>query len=187
MQYLNSAQLSQFHDAFTAMCEKHATTKNIERWAFPHGVIDCDTYSFDTKYGTMYISHDDFIELQRWWIPTGLESQAFASELAIAFEMNIPKARNMHLSVHHAIEDNRKVHVLHKGKFTVGHGAVSMNEFFDHYRKKPGRWPVIHLGFYEYLELGLVSLPMTDNEFVILLESLSGFAHYIPGFKDNHR
>ena len=187
MRYLNSDELSQFHDAFLTMCEKHATTKDEWGWGFPTGVIDCDTYSLETQKGTMYIGHEDFDKERRWWIPIGLESQAFGNELAIAFEMNIPKARNMHLSVHYTIDDNQKVHVLHKGKFTVGHGAVSMYEFFDYYKKNPGKWPVINFSFYEYLELGKVSLPIPDNEFLTLVESLAEFADYIPGFKDKYR
>jgi len=187
MRYLNSEELSQFHDAFLAMCEKHAITKDEWGWGFPTGVIHCDTYSFETKKGTMYIGHEDFDKERRWWIPIGLESQAFGNELAIAFEMNMPKARNMHLSVHYAADDDNRIHILDKGKFTVGHSAVSMNEFFNYYRKNPGRWPVINFSYYNYIELGKVSLPMTDDEFLGFLESLAGFANYIPGFKDNYR
>jgi len=187
MRYLNSSQLSQFHDAFLAMCEKHATTKNVESWGFPTGVIDCDTYSFDTRQGTLYIGHDDTVAESRWWIPIGLESQAFGSELAIVFEMNIPKERNMHLSVHYTVDDNQKVHILHKGKFTVGHGSTSMSEFFDYYREHPGRWPIVAVNFQEYLELAKVSLPIKDSEFRSLLESLAEFARYIPDFKVKYR
>lgn len=187
MRYANNSELSQFHDAFLAMCEKHATTKNEEGWGFPTGVIYCDTYSFNTQQGAMHIGHDDFIEEQRWWLPIGLESQAYVNEFAIAFEMNIPRTKNMHVSIHYTIDDNQTVHILHKGKFAVGHSSVSMNEFFSYYRKNPGKWPVIGFFGYDYLELGKVSLSITDDEFLGLLESLAEFAKYIPGFKDNHR
>lgn len=187
MRYLNSDELSQFHDAFLKMCKKHAITKDEWGWGFPTGVIHCDTYSFKTRKGTTYIGHEDFDKEGRWWIPIGLEMQAFGSELAIAYEMNIPKARNMHLSVHYVADDDNRIHILHKGKFTVGHRAVSMNEFFNYYRKNPGRWPVINFSGYEYLELGTGSRPITDDEFLGLLESLAEFADYIPGFKHGYR
>lgn len=187
MRYANSAELSQFHDAFLAMCEKHATAKDEEGWGFPTGVIYCDTYSFTTGQGTLHIGHDATVTETRWWIPIGLESQAYVNELAIAFEMNIPKTRNMHLSVHYAIDDDNLIHILHKGKVTVGHSAVSMYKFFNYYQNHPGRWPVISFSGYSYLKLGKVRLPITDDEFLGLLESLAEFANYIPGFKDNYR
>lgn len=187
MRYLNSDELSQFHDAFLAMCEKHATTKDKRGWGFPTGIIDCDTYSFNTKQGTLYIGHSEEVVDNRWWIPIGLESQAFGSELAIAFEMNIPKARNMHLSVHYTVDDSNRTHILHKGKVTVGRSAVSMSKFFDYYRKNPGKWPLVNFSHYEYLELGRVSLSITDDEFLGLLESLAEFADYIQRFKGNYR
>jgi len=187
MRYLNSDELSQFHDAFLGMCEKHASTKDEWAWGFPTGIIDCDTYSFNTKQGTLYIGHSEEVVDNRWWIPIGLESQAFGSELAIAFEMNIPKERSMHLSVHYTLDDSNRTHILHKGKVTVGHGAVSMSEFFDYYRKNPGKWQVTSFNFYNYVELGRVSHPITDNEFLSLVESLSEFADYIQRFKGNYR
>ena len=187
MRYLNSSELSQFHDSFMAMCEKHATKRDEEGWGFPSGIIDCDTYSFNTQQGMIYIGHSATVVENRWWIPISLESQAYVNELAIAFEMNIPKARNMHLSVHYAIDDDNCIHILHKGKLTVGHSSVSMYKFFNYYRNNPGKWPAISFFGYEYLELGKVSLPITDDEFLGLLESLAGFANYIPGFKDNYR
>ena len=187
MRYLNSSELSQSHNAFLAMCQKHAISQNVESWGFPTGVIDCDTYSFNAKQGILYIGHSDEVADNRWWIPIGLESQAFGNELAIAFEMNIPRTRNMHLSVHYAIDDDSCIHILHKGKVTVGHSSVSMSEFFSYYQKHPGRWPIISFYGYEYLELGKVSVPITDNEFLDLLESLSVFADYIPGFKYHYR
>jgi len=64
---------------------------------------------------------------------------------------------------------------------------VSMHEFFSYYQPNPGRWPVISFSSYKYLGLRKVSLPITDDEFLSLLESLAGFASYIPGFKDNYR
>ena len=186
MQYANSAELSRFHDAFLTMCEKHAATRDEEEWGFPSGIIDCDTYSFNTEQGMMYIGHSDTVVENRWWIPIGLESQAYINELAIAFEMNIPRTENLHLSVHYAIDDNNYIHILHKGKVTARYG-LRMEEFFNYYRNNPGRWPVISFFGYDYLELGKVSLPITDDEFLGLLESLAGFANYIPGFKDNYR
>jgi len=187
MYYLNNSQLSQFHDAFLAMCEKHGTAKNVEGWGFPTGVIDCDTYSFDTKQGTLYIGHDDAVAENRWWIPIGLESQAYGNELAIAFEMNIPRTRNMHLSVHFAIDDDNRIHILHKGKFTVGHGSVSMDDFFAYYRKNPGKWRLIKFNYYDYLVLGEVNLILTDTDSAELLDSLAEFARYIQKFKSIYR
>ena len=187
MRYVNSDELSCFHDAFLAMCEKHAITKGQQAWGFPSGVICCDTYSFNTEQRVMYIGHKDFVRERTWWIPIGLESQAYVNELAIAFEMNIQRTKTMHLSVHYGIDDDNGVRILHKGKVTVGHGAVSMHEFLSCYRNNPGRWPVISFSSYKYLGLRKVSLPITDDEFVSLLESLAGFASYIPGFKENYR
>ncbi len=188
MRYLNSPELAQFHDAFMAMCQKHATARSLEGWGFPTGVIDCDTYSFDTKHGTLYIGHDDFQEKQRWWVPISLEKdQIYVTQLTIAFEMCIPKTYNRYLSVHYVIDADGKVHILHKGKFTIGHSSASMSEFFDYYRKHPGQWTVVNVNFQEYLELGKVSLPIVDNEFLDLKESLAGFADYIPGFKYQYR
>ena len=187
MRYLNNSELSQFHAAFLGMCEKHDINKDEEGWGYPTGVIYCDTYSFDTKQGTMYIGHDDFIEKERWWIPIGLEEQVFVTELAISFEMCIPKTDNRYLSVHYTIDDNKTVHILHKGKFTVGHGSVRMYEFFSYYQNNPGRWPVISFSGYNYLELGVVNLALTDAEFVGLLDSLADFADYIPDFKMRYR
>jgi hypothetical protein len=187
MRYLNSTELSQFHDAFLAMCERHATAQNEEGWGFPTGVIYCDTYSFTIRQNTLYIGHDATVAEDRWWIPIGLESQAYINELAIAFEMNIPRTTNMRLSVHYGVEDNRRIHILHKGKVTVGHGSLGMSEFFSYYRNNPGRWPIIRFYVYEYLGLGQVSLPITDGEFLGLVESLAEFASYISAFKDNYR
>jgi len=169
------------------MCEKHGTVAGQRRWGFPSGGIDCDTYFFNTAQGTMYLAHADFVREARWWIPIGLQTQQTVSDLTIAFEMNIPKQRNMYVSVHYAIDDDNRVHILHKGKVTVGHGSVSMDEFFRYYRNNPGRWPAINFSVYEYLELGKVSIPITDDEFLGLLESLAAFADYMPGFKDNYR
>jgi hypothetical protein len=85
------------------------------------------------------------------------------------------------------IDDNKTVHILHKGKFTVGHGSVSMYEFFDYYRENPGKWSLINFNFQNYLELGKVNLVLTDNDFRGLLDSLAEFARYIPAFKDKYR
>ncbi len=186
MRYLNSSELSQFHDSFMAMCEKHATTKDEEGWGFPGGVHDCDTYSFNIGSGILKIGHSNTIVANRWWIPLSLESQAYVFELAIAFEMNIPKTHNMHVSIHYAINDDNEVHILHKGKVTARHG-LSMYDFFEYYRKNPGRWPVISFSGYEYLELGKINMVITDIGFKGLLDSLADFAKYIPGFKDKYR
>ena len=187
MRYLNSLELSQFHDVLLKMFQKHATNVGKKNWGHPHGIDYCDTYSFNTKCGTLYIGHDDYVQEERWWIPIVLEEQISGDQLSIAFEMNIPKTRNMRLSVHYAIDDDNIVHILHKGKVTVGHGAVSMRKFFSYYQNNPGRWQVIRFSGYEYLELGEVSLPITDDEFLGLLKSLAEFANYVPGFKDNYR
>jgi hypothetical protein len=187
MRYANNAELSQFHDAFLAMCEKHAVAKDEDEWGYPHGVTYCDTFSFNTKHGTMYIGHDDLTEKNRWWIPIGLEEQIVWDYLSISFEMCIPKTRNMRVSIHYALDDNNIVHILHKGKFTVGHGSVSMDDFFNYYRRNPGRWQVISFNYQDYLELGKVSLVINYAEFLDLLESLAEFANYIAGFKDNYR
>lgn len=187
MRYLNSSELSKFHDALLNMFEKHATNIGEDSWGFPSGILYCDTYSFNTKYGTLYVGHDDFIEEKRWWIPITLEEQAYGDQLPIAFEMNIPKTRNMHVSVHYVIDDNNIVHILHKGKFTVGHGSVCMSEFFDYYRKKPGKWQLMKFSYYEYLVLGKVNLVLADTDFTQLLDSLAEFARYIPDFKIKYR
>ena len=187
MRYLNSLELSQFHDALLKMVQKHATNVGEDSWGYPSGVHYCDTYSFNTKYGTLYMGHDDFIEEKRWWVPIALEEQISGHQLPIAFEMCIPKTRNMHVSVHYAIDDNNIVHILHKGKFTVGHGSVSMWEFFDYYRKNRGKWQLIKFNYYDYLVLGKVNLVITDTDFAELLESLAEFARYIPNYKSNYR
>ena len=93
----------------------------------------------------------------------------------------------MRLSVHYAIDENNIVHILHKGKFTVRHGSVSMWKFFDYYRKSRGKWQLIHWNNHDYLVLGKVNLAVTDAEFAELLDSLAEFARYIPDFKINYR
>jgi hypothetical protein len=187
MRYLNSTELSQFHDVLLIMFKKHATEQGEEGWGYPTGIHYCDTYSFNTKHGTMYIGHDDFIPEARWWIPIGLEEQRVADWLTISFEMCIPKTENRYISVHYTIDDNNIIHILHKGKFTVGHGSVNMFEFFDYYQKNPGKWPLIKYNYYDYLEIGRVNLALTDADFVGLLDSLAEFARYIPDFKNNYR
>jgi hypothetical protein len=187
MRYLNSSELSQFHDALLGMCDKHATNKGEEGWGYPTGVHYCDTYSFDSKFGLLYIGHDDFIAEKRWWIPVALEEQVSGEQLPISFEMCIPKTENRYVSVHYTVDDNKIVHILHKGKFTVGHGSVSMYDFFNYYRKIPGKWQLINFYGYDYLELGRVNLILTDVDFVGLLDSLAEFARYIPDFKIRYR
>jgi len=188
MKYLSNSQLSQFHDALVDMFNKHATKKQEDEWGYPSGVLYCDTYTFNTKHGLLNIGHHDLIAEKRWWIPLVLEEQISGDQLPIAFEMCIPKTKNMHVSVHYAIDDNSVVHILHKGKFTVGHGSVSMQEFFDYYRKNPGKWQLTKFNYYdEYLVLGKVHLVLTNTEFDQLLDSLAEFAKYIPDFKSNYR
>ena len=187
MRYLNSLELSQFHDILLKMFQKHATNVRKKDWGHPHGTDYCDTYSFNTKYGTLHIGHDDYVQEERWWIPIVLEEQISGAQLSIAFEMNIPKTRNMRLSVHYAIDENNIVHILHKGKFTVRHGSVSMSQFFGYYGKNPGKWQLIHWNNHDYLVLGKVNLVLTDAEFIGLLDSLADFANYIPDFKMKYR
>lgn len=189
MRYLSNSELVQFHDALLKMFEKH-TTKVVKKWGFPAGAIDCDTYPFNTKHESIYIGHHDlhWIEKERWWIPIALlDEQDLSGQLPIAFEMCIPKTNNMNLSVHYGMGDNRIVHILHKGKFTVGHGGVSMGEFFDYYRQNPGKWQLINFNHYEYLLLGKVHLVLTDTDLIGLLDSLAEFARYIPSFKSRYR
>jgi len=169
------------------MCEKHAASKDERVWGFPTGSIDCDTYSFVTQRGSLHVGHSEEVVDTRWWIPVGLESQAFNSALAIAFEMNIPRERNMHLSVHYVVDSHGRIYILHKGKFAIGRSSVSMSEFFAYYRKHPGRWQLMQFSNYEYLVLGRVNLDMTDTDFTTLLKSLADFAGYVPRFKDTYR
>ena len=187
MRYLNSSELSMFHDSLLRMFGKHATNIGQDSWGFPSGIHYCDTYSFNTKYGTLHVGHDDFIEAKRWWIPITLEEQVYGDQLPIAFEMCIPKTRNMQVSVHYAIDDNNVVHILHKGKFTVGHGSVSMSDFFDYYQKYPGKWQLMKFNYYDYLLLAKVNLVLADADFTQLLDSLAEFTRYIPNYKSNYR
>jgi hypothetical protein len=187
MRYLNSSELSIFHNSLVNMFKKQAVSASQRKWGFPSGAITCDTYLFNTDRGALYIGHDYFIKEKRWWIPICLGDQFERNELQIAFEMNIPKTSNMYLSVHYIIDDTNFVHILHKGKVTVGHSSMSMDDFFNYYQRSPGRWPVINLFGHTYLELGKVSLTIADNEFHDLLESLSGFARYITQFKNTYR
>lgn len=187
MRYLNSTELQQFHKGFLNLCEKHAIDKSEESWGHPHGAIYCDTFTFNTKHGTIYLGHDDFIEQNRWWIPIGIEEPVFGPDFTISFEMCIPKTENRYLSVHYMIDDNKTIHIFHKGKFTVGHGSVSMHEFFDYYKNNPGKWQLTKVNFQDYLELGKVNIAITDTDFSGLLDSLADFAKYIPSFKDKYR
>jgi hypothetical protein len=187
MKYANSDELYRFHDTLLAMCKKYAISKNQTQWGFPSGVIYCDTYLLNTRQGMIYIGHEDFVQEQRWWIPIVSEERISGDQLSIDFEMNIPKTRNIRLAVHYAIDEHNNIHVLHKGKFTVGHGSVSMLEFFNYYRRTPGTWQIKKFNNYDYLVLGEVSLIMTDTDFTKLLESLAKFARYIPKFKDTYR
>ena len=187
MRYLNSSELSKFHDSLLRMFGKHATNIGQDSWGFPSGINYCDTYSFNTKYGTLHVGHDDFTEAKRWWIPITLEEQVYGDQLPIAFEMCIPKTRNVQVSVHYAIDDNNIVYILHKGKFTVGHGSVSMSDFFDYYQKHPGKWQLIKFNYYDYLLLAKVNLVLADADFTQLLDSLAEFTRYIPNYKSNYR
>jgi len=187
MRYLNSSELSQFHDALLDMCDKHASNKGQKPWGYPGGVTYCDTYSFHSKFGLLYIGHYDLIAEKRWWIPLALEEQISGGQLPISFEMCIPKTENRYVSVHYTVDDNKIVHVLHKGKFTVGRRSVSMDEFLNYYRKTPGKWQLINFCSYVYLELGRVNLILTDADFVGLLDSLAEFAKYIWNLKSGYR
>ena len=187
MRYANSDELSRFHDSFLAMCEKHADRKEQRAWGFPHGVIACDTYRFNTGQRTLYVGHHDIGQGERWWVPIRLEDQSASGQLQIDFELCIPKQKSMHLSVHYAVDSNDMGNILHKGKFTVGRGGVSMSTFFAYYRRHPGRWRLMEFNNHTYLVLGRVNLDMTEADFAELLESLADFAKYIPGFKDTRR
>jgi hypothetical protein len=187
MRYLNSSELAQFHMGFLTMCKKNAITNGDEVWGYPSGFLQCDTYTFKCRYGDMYLGHEDFNREQRWWMPISLQNQQASNELSIAFEMNIPKFDNKYVSVHYAIDEKQFVHILHKGKFTIGHGSASMAEFFNYYRNNPAGWPVIQYNYQDYLLLGVASLSMTDKEFETLLSSLADFANYIPDFKTRYR
>jgi len=187
VRYANSNELTQFHDSFLAMCEKHAKEKTEEEWGYPGGFDFCGTYNFDTKYGPMYIGHIDKPEMSRYWIPIILEEQVTGYQLSVTFEMCIPKTKNLRLSVHYTIDDSNIIQILHKGKFTLGHGSLSMADFFDFYRKNPAKWQVIKFNGYDYLVLSKVNLVMTDTDFTELLDSLAEFAKYIPSFKNKYR
>jgi len=187
MHYLNSSELSQFHDSLLSMFQKHAVATSEEEWGYPGGIHFCDTYSFNTKHGLLYIGHDDLIDKKRWWIPVGLEERNSVEQLPISFEICIPKIHNMFVSVHYTIDDHNIIHILHKGKFTVGYGSVSMDDFFKYYRANPGNWQVINFNYRDYLELGRVHLVLTDADFIGLLDSLADFANYIPDFKIKYR
>lgn len=153
----------------------------------PSGSTFCDTYSFNTPHGTLYIGHYHYPDVKRWWIPIVLEEQIKGMQLPIAFEMCIPEKSNMNLSVHYAIDSNQKVSILHKGKFSVGHRSVSMAEFFDYYRKNPGKWKIIDFNYHDYLILENVNLVLTDADFQNLLISMAEFAKYIPKFREKYR
>jgi hypothetical protein len=79
MRYLNSPELSMFHDSLLRLLEKHATNIGQDSWGFPGGVHYCDTYSFITKYGTLLVGHYYFTEGERWWIPITLEEPAYGA------------------------------------------------------------------------------------------------------------
>jgi len=187
MRYLTSLELRQFHDALLGKFKKHATSQAKKEWGYPHGVTSCDTYSFSTKHGMLYLGHYDYIEGNRWWIPITLEEQVSGAQLPVTFEMSIPKTRNMRVSVHYAVDDNGLVHILDKGKFTVGYGSVGMQEFFTYYRKTPGQWPLMQFNSYDYVVLGKLSLNVTDSNLLDLLGSLAEFAIYILNFKNKYR
>jgi hypothetical protein len=169
------------------MFKKHAITISEESWGFPSGFIDCETFQFNTNLGYLYIGHNDNTEANRWWIPIASADLNFGNEFHISFEMSIPKIHNNGLSVHYMIDENKIVHIMHKGKFTVGYGSVSMAEFFEYYRNNPGKWQAISFNNYDYLELGKLSLNITDADFIGLLDSLAQFAAFIPVFKDQYR
>ena len=187
MRYLIGSELVQLHDAFLTKLESKTIEKSEQEWGYPSGVNWSDTYKFDTRNGEMYVGNFENEELDRWWIPIVLESQIMNAQFPIIFEMNIPKNENLRVSVHYTINEQGIVHIWHKGKFTVGHGSRSMQDFFNYYTDNKGQWPEKSFNGYDYLELGKVHLNISDQEFGDLLESLSEFALYIPNFKNIYR
>lgn len=187
MRFLFDKEFPSFHDSVLGLMKKHSKRHSIEVWGFPSGNIECDTYGFQTKYGTLLMGHHNDTKHKRWWIPINLDNFGYGIQIPIAFEMCIPKAANRHLSVHYATDANDDINILHKGKFTVGYGSVSMLEFFRYYRANPGGWPIISFDGREYLLLGKLNQRLLDNSFLDLISSLAEFAKYIPSFKNKYR
>lgn len=190
MRYLVSSELHGFHDSFLRALRKHSSGKSDEEWGYPSGFEICETFSFRTEHGTLLIGHLDRIkELGRWWIPVTLEDNSHASytQLSIDFEMSIPTQKNLYLSVHYTMDDGGAILILHKGKFTVGHGSISMREFFEYYRANPGRWQLMRFNGYDYLRLAKLDPESFDSDFLKLLPSLADFANYIHNFKNKYR
>ena len=190
MRYLNGSELYSFHESFLKALKKHSSSQSEEEWGYPSGVDICDTFSFTTEHGTLLIGYLDRIkELGRWWVPITLQDNISTpyAQITIDFEMSIPMRQNFHVSVHYTITDDGAILILHKGKFTIGHGSRSMSEFFEYYRKNPGRWQIIQFNGYNYLQLGRINPESFDNEFLKLISSLADFAKYIRTFKKRYR
>lgn len=190
MRYLTSSELHSFHDSFLQALRIHSSSHYEEEWGYPSGFEICDTFSFSTEHGTLLIGHlDRTNELGRWWIPITLEDNSYTqfSQLLINFEMSIPTQPNLYLSAHYTIDDDGAIHILHKGKFTVGHGSISMHAFFEYYRANPGRWLLRKFMGYDYLQLAKINPESFESDFLKLLPSLADFAKYISTFKNEYR
>ena len=191
MRYLTSSELHSFHDLFLQTLRKHSLDQSNKEWGYPSGFQVFETHLFKTKYGNMYIGHLDSVEDSgRWWIPVTLEvnNRALSStQLSIDFEMSIPAEPNLYLSTHYIKDGEDNLHIVSKGKFTAGPGAISMKDFFGYYMAQPGRWKVIKFNRYKYLILVKLALKSIDADFSYLLDSLADFANYIPGFKNRYR
>lgn len=190
MRYLTSSELYGFHDSFLLALRKHSSSQFEEEWGYPSGFEICDTFSFTTEHGTLLIGHLDRIkELGRWWIPITLEDNSHTpyTQLLIDFEMSIPTRPNLYLSVHYTMDDDGAIHILHKGKFTVGHGSISIREFSQYYRTNPGRWQLMQFNGYDYLKLARIKQESFDSDFLKLIPSLADFANYISNFKNKYR
>src|SRR3972149_3350514 len=172
MRYLESPELRSFHDSFLRAIRKSSLGQSDKEWGYPHGVERCETFSFPIEQGTLLIGHlDRAKEWRRWWIPVALVDRAHAtySQLAIDFEMSIPAQPNLYLSVHYAV-DGEAILILHKGKFTVGHGSIRLHQFFEHYRANPKGWQTIRFNGYDYLVLARLVQTSFDKDFLGLLD-----------------
>lgn len=189
MSYLTREGIQKFHDDFLALMEQKCETVSADTWGYPGGYYDSDTYSFKTKCGTLLIGHVDHTEqLKRWWIPVAIEEEQINNLLYIAFELSIPNdPTNNHLSIHFRTDNDGNILVLHKGKFTVGFGSLSMSDFFEYYQAHKGEWPVVNVDGQKYLKLGQFNQNHFEDDFKDFLESLACFAKYVPKFKNNFR
>lgn len=187
MRYLNSTELTQLHDSIATMLMNKGNNESIRIWGFPSNNIKCSTYTFETESGAIYIGHHDFVHEKKWWLPIASGESLYGEQLQISFEMCVPKNDNKLVSIHYVIDNDEIVHILHKGKFTVGHGSLSMKDFFTYYKNNPGKWEVINFSNYNYIELGKTNIYLTENQFSDLLNSLASFADYLSAFKNRYR